>query len=222
MPSPPGDGQGSAPPEVSPAAETPGLEATPARGSLTGPHDGRIRGQPSQEGPAGWSTGTLRLCPNSRIRLNGVFTPPASTHYTPGLSAGLNAQRQVPGAPSWPRERVAEAASPQASLARNRRVALFMFTVALGFGIAVGVAVGVVIGVLAGVVAGLAGLLFCSRRAAWPQYAIAKTWLALRRRLPWQLMDFLADAHERGILQQAGTVYQHRHIELQHWLVARQ
>ena len=30
MPSPPGGGQGSAPPEVSPAAETPGLEATPA------------------------------------------------------------------------------------------------------------------------------------------------------------------------------------------------
>src|SRR5690348_13069475 len=76
MPSPPGGGQGSAPPDVAPAAETPGLEATPARGSLTGPHDGRIRGQPSQEGPAGWSTATLRLSPNSRTGLNGVFLLP--------------------------------------------------------------------------------------------------------------------------------------------------
>jgi hypothetical protein len=112
MPSPPGGGQGSAPPDVSPAAETPGLEATPARGSLTGPHDGRIRGQPSQEGPAGWSTATLRLSPNRRTGLNGVFAPPACMHCAPGLSAGLNAQRQEPGAPSWPGERVAEAVTP--------------------------------------------------------------------------------------------------------------
>jgi hypothetical protein len=31
-------------------------------------------------------------------------------------------------------------------------------------------------------------------------------------------MDFLADAHRRGILRQTGAVYQFRHIKLQHWL----
>ena len=39
-----------------------------------------------------------------------------------------------------------------------------------------------------------------------------------RNRLPWQLMAFLADAHQRGVLRQAGAVYQFRHIELQHRL----
>jgi predicted lipid-binding transport protein (Tim44 family) len=116
-------------------------------------------------------------------------------------------------------------ASPQASLAHNRRVALFMFTAASAMATAAGVIAGVVAGVLdglvAGVVAGLAGLLLYSRRAAWPQYALAKTLLALRRRLPWQLMEFLADAHQRGILQQSGSVYQFRHIELQGWLATR-
>jgi hypothetical protein len=34
-------------------------------------------------------------------------------------------------------------------------------------------------------------------------------------------MEFLADAHQRGILRQAGPIYQFRHIELQHRLAAK-
>jgi hypothetical protein len=34
-------------------------------------------------------------------------------------------------------------------------------------------------------------------------------------------MDFLSDAHRRGVLRQVGAVYQFRHIELQHRLAAR-
>jgi hypothetical protein len=49
---------------------------------------------------------------------------------------------------------------------------------------------------------------------------LARTQLAMRRRLPWSLMDFLADAHQRGVLRQAGAVYQFRHIDLQHRLAA--
>jgi len=43
----------------------------------------------------------------------------------------------------------------------------------------------------------------------------------LRRGMPWSLMGFLADAHQRGVLRQAGAVYQFRHIELQHHLASR-
>jgi hypothetical protein len=57
--------------------------------------------------------------------------------------------------------------------------------------------------------------------AAWPSYGVVRIWLALRRKLPWRLMDFLADAHTRGVLRQAGAVYQFRHIELQHRLANR-
>lgn len=56
---------------------------------------------------------------------------------------------------------------------------------------------------------------------AWPFYGIARIWLPLRRRLPWQLRSFLADAHRRGVLRQVGAVYQFRHIELQHRLANR-
>jgi hypothetical protein len=34
-------------------------------------------------------------------------------------------------------------------------------------------------------------------------------------------MSFLLDAHQRGVLRQAGAVYQFRHIELQHRLANR-
>ena len=57
--------------------------------------------------------------------------------------------------------------------------------------------------------------------SGWPQYEIARAWLALPRQMPWRLMAFLADAHRRGVLRQAGAVYQFRHIELQQRLANR-
>jgi NACHT domain len=55
-------------------------------------------------------------------------------------------------------------------------------------------------------------------RASWGSYETARIWLAITRRLPWRLVDFLDDAHQRGVLRQAGAVYQFRHTELQRHL----
>ncbi|MFF3276035.1 NACHT domain-containing protein [Streptomyces chrestomyceticus] len=75
------------------------------------------------------------------------------------------------------------------------------------------------IGLLAGVATALA---LTTTTTVWPYFAMARTYLALRRRVPRDLMTFLQDAHEhRGILRQVGPVYQFRHIDLQHHL-ARQ
>lgn len=78
------------------------------------------------------------------------------------------------------------------------------------------------LGGVAGVVAGVTFAVLGSPEAAWPTYGIARVWLALRRQLPWQFMTFLADAHRRGFLRQAGAVCQFRHIELQHRLASRE
>ena len=91
------------------------------------------------------------------------------------------------------------------------------------------VGAGAVVGVVAGVVAGgAAGAAFLVESGAvrgvalaWVPYETARMWLALRRQLPWQLKGFLADAHRRGVLRQAGAVHQFRHIELQHRLATR-
>ena len=83
-----------------------------------------------------------------------------------------------------------------------------------GAGAAAGAAALVVVGVAVGGITSFA-------LSAGPSYGIACIWLALRHRLPWQLMGFLADAHRRGVLRQAGAVYQFRHIELQHRLANR-
>ncbi len=56
-------------------------------------------------------------------------------------------------------------------------------------------------------------------QSCWGTVAITRTWLALRGHLPWNLMAFLADAHERrGVLRQAGAHYQYRHAEFQRYL----
>jgi hypothetical protein len=119
---------------------------------------------------------------------------------------------------------LARATSCAAVLARDRKVALVIWLVsAIALGLVSGCLFGLVRGPTLGVVVGLAcgpvlGFGLSAAQTAWPSYVFGRGWLALRRQLPWSLMDFLADAHKRGVLRQAGAVYQFRHIELQHRL----
>lgn len=57
-------------------------------------------------------------------------------------------------------------------------------------------------------------LLGGSSSAPSQAYLSARLWLALRGRLPWRTLDFLSDAHRRGVLRQVGTEYQFRHERL--------
>jgi len=72
--------------------------------------------------------------------------------------------------------------------------------------------------------AGLTGATFVivailgSRGGAYPRYLEARFRLAVRRRLPWRTLSFLADAHRRGVLRQSGATYQFRHVRLQEQL----
>ncbi|MCG3044076.1 hypothetical protein L7D48_26450, partial [Streptomyces sp. S1A] len=71
------------------------------------------------------------------------------------------------------------------------------------------------IGVTSGVMLSLqAGLL----RAAWSNFAILQAYLTARHKTPRNLMAFLQDARQRGVLRQVGAVYQFRHIDLQRHL----
>lgn len=68
--------------------------------------------------------------------------------------------------------------------------------------------------VAAAVFAGAVWLTFVASRA-WGVYLLTHCWLAARGRLPLRLMRFLDDAHRRGVLRNAGAVYQFRHARLQ-------
>jgi hypothetical protein len=131
-----------------------------------------------------------------------------------------------------------DVASPQAVLARDRRTLLPIGIVGLVFGAVGGLILGAAaghgasllfgitdapaLGTAAGVVFGFASVLcFGVVATAWPRWELTCGWLALRRRLPWCLMSFMEDAHERGVLRQTGALYQFRHIELEHQLAAR-
>jgi hypothetical protein len=72
-------------------------------------------------------------------------------------------------------------------------------------------------GLLVGVIG---GSLFGVLKTAWWAFTVTRWRLTLRRHLPWQLMRFLADAHQRGVLRQSGAIYEFRHIRLQKCLAA--
>ncbi|KUL43842.1 hypothetical protein ADL22_13260 [Streptomyces sp. NRRL F-4489] len=71
-----------------------------------------------------------------------------------------------------------------------------------------------------GLISGLGGALgYTFSLTSWGQWTVfARLWLPLTGRLPWSVLTFLEDAYHRGVLRQAGAVYQFRHARLQHHL----
>ena len=94
------------------------------------------------------------------------------------------------------------------------------------YGVATGVAFGCVFPSTKSTVFGLAvggtlgfllGIMIVLPKA-WGSFLYSRFCLAACCRLPWRLMLFLEDAHNRGVLRQAGPVYQFRHATLQDYM----
>jgi hypothetical protein len=138
-----------------------------------------------------------------------------------GAGGGLSAM--LPGATAdWLKAPADDlrSPSPSAVLSRDRTMSVVRGVtqgtgLALGVGLMVGLVFGAGCGLATGLVGGVAGLLTGGFDTAWGLFVITRGWFGFRRRLPVRLMRFLADAHRRGILRQAGTVYQFRHVRLQ-------
>jgi hypothetical protein len=126
-------------------------------------------------------------------------------------------------------------ATPRALLMRERRNSLVLGIIAIVYGIVLGLVLGIACGRAAralfgaadgpflGACAGIAFAIAFSLGlgmigTAWSRGRTTSPLLAFRGRLPWRLMTFLDDAHHRGVLHQAGAVYQFRHRELQRQL----
>ena len=112
------------------------------------------------------------------------------------------------------------APNPVAVLKADRRTTLIHWIVA---GILLGLTVGVILGQGRGIAVALStGLLTAvifgwgaSSGTAYAWFVTTRIWLSMRGMLPWHLMAFLDDAHQRGVLRQFGAVYQFRHGRLQ-------
>jgi len=66
-----------------------------------------------------------------------------------------------------------------------------------------------------GLVAGLGSILWLGlRRSATWWYGIAVPLLTRQRTLPTRPLQFLEDAYRRGVMRQAGMVYEFRHVRL--------
>ncbi len=101
----------------------------------------------------------------------------------------------------------------------------FGFSTGLADGLMFGVAFGLMAGLVGGLASGLAHEPVDTRKAAasdalqvanaWLHLLLTRVVLAIYGRTPWHLMTFLQEAHDRGVLRQAGGSYQFRHAHLQ-------
>ncbi|GAA3460880.1 NACHT domain-containing protein [Saccharothrix longispora] len=109
--------------------------------------------------------------------------------------------------------------SPQWTMSRDR---VAVWTGSLVLAVVFGAAAGLVFGphqtgmVGLGLACGLMlGFTLSVLHLRWWWYTVARIWLALRGRLPWELTVFLDDARKLGVLRQAGAAYQFRHALVQ-------
>jgi len=108
---------------------------------------------------------------------------------------------------------------PQWTMARDR---VAVWTGSLVLAVVFGAAGGLVFGpnqtgmVGLGLACGLMlGFALSVLHLRWWWFTVARVWLALRGRLPWELMVFLDDARKLGVLRQAGACHQFRHALVQ-------
>ncbi|MBC6456589.1 NACHT domain-containing protein [Actinomadura sp. HBU206391] len=114
------------------------------------------------------------------------------------------------------------AIDPLGMLRRQRLTAIGSALLAgLGVGLVIAAVVTVVFAASsrsAGLYAAVFGSVFMAVSAVntpWGTFLLSRLRLAATRRLPLRFTRFIADAHERGVLRQAGTVYQFRHARFQ-------
>jgi hypothetical protein len=87
-------------------------------------------------------------------------------------------------------------------------------------GVAGGIAGGIAFGVAGGIVFGVCATVFMGGGGA-VAFEVACPWLAWKGNLPLAAVEFMIDAHRRGVLRQVGPYYQFRHRDLQRRLATR-
>ncbi|RKT57953.1 NACHT domain-containing protein [Saccharothrix australiensis] len=122
------------------------------------------------------------------------------------FALGSSAELTHPTGPKW-------------TMARDR---IAVWTGSLVLAVVFGAAAGLVFGpkqsgmVGLGLACGLMlGFTLSVLHLRWWWFTVARVWLAVRGKLPWELMVFLDDARRLGVLRQAGACYQFRHALVQ-------
>jgi hypothetical protein len=109
-----------------------------------------------------------------------------------------------------------KAVSPESLLRGDRDGSLIVaLTAGLAFAVVFGLALGPLVGLLA-----FAGLMVTAAFTVsmWGAFTFTRVWLALRHKMPLNIIEFLREADSRGVLRREGGAFQFRHDELQDWL----
>lgn len=155
--------------------------------------------------------------------------------YSTGLVAGVGMALPVGMVYSLAKpDATVQAVKPRQLLQWDRQVALvFGCLYAVTTGVVTAIVVNPGYGLLFGFCCGLSGAflygpvwLFAFQvnkvgLIAWLHFLLARLILAPRGLLPWRTLEFLEEAHKRGVLRQVGPVYEFRHSRLREALAGR-
>lgn len=105
------------------------------------------------------------------------------------------------------------AASPDDLLREERRGSIIVGVTA---GAALGTIYGLMLGPQVGAVAGVGATISVALTVSMlGVFNLARVWLAMFRKMPMDVMGFLREAYDRGVLRRIGGAYQFRHEFLQ-------
>jgi nucleoside phosphorylase len=168
-----------------------------------------LAGWPVRPGAAGWLVALTTVVSLVGIRAGWAAAAVAATAV--GLTRSLDAWLDVP-------LDIARVSTPAMLLRSDRITGLSRATLRM---VILGGTAGVLAGPAAGAGVGGAAFVASAGFTAWFRFTLARLGQAAVGRLPWRLPAFLADAASRGLLRQAGGVYQFRHARLQDRLAGR-
>ncbi|MFF2361392.1 NACHT domain-containing protein [Streptomyces sp. NPDC058122] len=166
-----------------------------------------------------------------------LFAAPPSVLFGSYLSLGLTAglglglvSGLAAGFHAWMVSPIdtARAAGPQATLRFDRVAAITRGVTLVAFGVVAAAFASVALAQTSGQSDSFGLVLltwllvgpFSVFISAWGWLLVTRLWLCGNGRLPWRLMAFLEEAHQRGVLRQAGAAYEFRHARLQEHLAS--
>jgi hypothetical protein len=187
-----------------------GLAAGLITAGLVGPI-GAVAIIPSFGIADGITTGTTGVLATG---LAGGLASRSSSPLMPGIIAGAVFMVSVWIFTGFYRpSRSAVAASPESLLRQDRDGCIIIgVTAGIAAGVLYGLALGTLIGIIAAV--GLALAVFITV-SSWGVFNLTRLWLAVFRKMPLDIMSFLQEAYDRGVLRRVGGAYQFRHYALQ-------
>jgi NACHT domain len=185
---------------------------------------------PITSGRWSWNSGSVALSLMAGIIVGATMSAPFGSAVSVSAAVLISITGIIWGGLGADPADVTKGASPDSLLGNERRIVLRN---GVSFALLDGIITGILVAIFSGNIlhgytesivnlaiigligAAILGVITPAERVAWWSFTVTRWYFSLRYGLPRDLMGFLRDGHQRGVLRQVAGVYQFRHLDLQ-------